>query len=141
MADHIMKDENLLACLTDIILANLGNENFGVNDLAQQAGMSHYVLSRKLHAVSGKTINQLIREVRLNKAHEILQNENITAAEVAYRTGFGSPTYFNTCFNEFFGYPPGKMKNNIARNKPSISPVKADPPKKTSKRKVITYAL
>jgi tetratricopeptide (TPR) repeat protein len=39
----------------------------------------------------------------------MLHNESYTAAEVAYKTGFGSPAYFNKCFHEYFGYPPGKV--------------------------------
>jgi TolB-like protein/AraC-like DNA-binding protein/Tfp pilus assembly protein PilF len=140
MTDHLIKDENLISSLTDIILANLGNENFGVNDLARQSGMSHFVLSRKLQTVTGKTINQFIREIRLKKALEILQNEDITAAEVAYKTGFGSPTYFNTCFNDFFGYPPGRVKKNIAGSKPVIQPVHIDPPeKRISLKRIYIY--
>lgn len=96
--------------LTEITLANLGDENFGVNDLAREAGMSLYHVSTKLKAITNKTISQFIRETRLLKALEMLQNEGVTVSEVAYKVGFGSPTYFNTCFHEFFGYPPGEVK-------------------------------
>jgi TolB-like protein len=52
----------------------------------------------------------MIREFRLKKAFEILQNNVATASEISFRVGFSSPSYFNTCFNEYFGYPPGKVK-------------------------------
>ena len=116
MNDDLNKDQKFVGMLTEIILANLDNENFGVNELARQAGMSHFVLSRKLYSAAGKTISQFIRETRLKKALELLQGGDITAAEVAYKTGFGSPTYFNTCFNEFFGYPPGAVKKGEVKS-------------------------
>jgi TolB-like protein len=47
---------------------------------------------------------------------EILQNEPWTAAEVAYKTGFGSPTYFNKCFHDYFGYAPGKVIKGESNN-------------------------
>ena len=72
--------------------------------------MSLKGLRRKLLSCSRKTVNQFIREVRLREAFEMLQNEEITASEVAYKVGFGSPAYFNTCFNKYFGYPPGQVK-------------------------------
>lgn len=97
--------------LTEIILDNLEKEDFGVNELADEAGMSSSALRRKLHTISEKSINQLIREVRLQKAMELLLQENFTASEVAYKVGFGSPTYFNKCFHDHFGYPPGEVKN------------------------------
>lgn len=110
MNKHPSNDELFISKLTEIILANLGNENFGVNELAREVGISHYVLGKRLKKIIGKTINQLIREIRLSEALEMLKNEELTASEVAYKTGFGSPTYFNSCFHEFFGYPPGTIK-------------------------------
>ena len=116
MNDHQDRDQKLINSLSGIIIANLENENFGVTDLARQSGMSHIVLSRKLYAAAGKTINQFIRETRLKKALELLQKGDLTAAEVAYKTGFGSPTYFNTSFNTFFGFPPGAIKKGEFKN-------------------------
>ena len=115
------KDRSLISRLSDIILQNLENENFGVNELVSRSGMTHYVLIHRLQSATGKTISQFIRETRLKKALELIQNEDLTAAEVAFKTGFGSATYFNTCFNEFYGYPPGAViKGEININ--NISP-------------------
>jgi AraC-like DNA-binding protein/tetratricopeptide (TPR) repeat protein len=111
MADPPTSNQNFLNRLTEIILANLENENFDVKVLASEFGLPYYSLSRKLHAVKKRTINQFIREVRLLKAREILQNEDLTVSEVAYRVGFSSPAYFNKCFHEYFGHPPGLAKN------------------------------
>jgi len=116
MAEFRSNDENFIRSLTDIILDNLANPDFGVRDLSEKSGISHYSLSRRLHAINRKTINQFIREVRLRKALEMLINEDITASEAAYRTGFGSPVYFNKCFHEFFGYPPGKVNKGAYEN-------------------------
>jgi tetratricopeptide (TPR) repeat protein/AraC-like DNA-binding protein len=116
MQEPLSPDQIFVSKLTDIIHTNLGNENFGVDELAHESGMSLYRLGRKLHSINKKTVNQFIREIRLQKALEILQNEPWTAAEVAYRTGFGSPAYFNKCFHEFFGYPPGKVIKREASN-------------------------
>jgi len=96
--------------LTEIIHANLGNENFGVKELARETGMSRFNLNRKLHSISRKTINQFIREVRLERAMELLRQEPFTASEVAFKVGFSSPAYFSSCFSEYFGYPPGEVK-------------------------------
>jgi TolB-like protein/AraC-like DNA-binding protein/Tfp pilus assembly protein PilF len=104
------KDQLFISKLTDIILANIGNENFGVKELIQESGMSRHLLIQRLHAINNKNINQFIREIRLQKALEMLKNGKVTASEVAYKVGFSSPAYFNTCFNEFFGFPPGHVK-------------------------------
>jgi TolB-like protein/AraC-like DNA-binding protein len=110
MEDHTSNDQIFLTRLTEIIHSNLANERFGVNELAGQAGMSHYQLSKKVHSVTGKTVIQYMRETRIKKALEMLKNNELTVAEVAYRNGFGSATYFTATFTEFYGYSPVKVK-------------------------------
>lgn len=110
MKDQIYLDHTFTRKLTNIILANLENESFGVKELAHETGMSRCNLNRKLQIISQKTINQYIREVRLQRAMEMLQQEWITAAEAGFKVGFSSPAYFSTCFSEYFGYPPGEIK-------------------------------
>ena len=84
--------------LTEIILANLENDKFGVSELAKELKISRSWLNRKVFFASGKTSQQFIHEFRLHKAIEILQNEDVTASEVAYRTGFSSPGLFQYMF-------------------------------------------
>jgi len=116
MADISGNDQIFLDKLKGIILANLGNENFGVDDLAKEAGITTHTLRNRLHDITNKNIAQFIRETRLLKSLEILKNERLTAAEVAYKTGFSSPTYFNTCFHEYFGYSPGEVKKGTIKS-------------------------
>jgi AraC-like DNA-binding protein/tetratricopeptide (TPR) repeat protein len=97
---------------TEIAEAHLSDPQFSVEVMAREMGMSYSSLRRRISSYTGKTANQLIREIRLNKAFEILKNESVTMSEVAYRTGFNSPNYFNTCFHEHFGYPPGEISKN-----------------------------
>ncbi len=139
MTDSLSKDETFIRRLTQIVLANLGNENFSVRELAQASGMSLYALSRRLHSVTGKPVNQFIREVRLHKALDMLQNEEYKASEVAYKTGFGSPAYFNKCFHEYFGFPPGKVKNGALTDHESGVPPQNDTDGKAGRGAVNTY--
>jgi AraC-like DNA-binding protein/TolB-like protein/Flp pilus assembly protein TadD len=110
MAEPSHTDQLFIRKLTDIILANLADENFGVNELAQKSGISLKSLRKRLTKITKKTVNQFIRDTRLLKAMEMLQNESYTVSEVAYRVGFASSIYFIKCFHEFFGFPPGKVK-------------------------------
>ncbi|MCJ7449371.1 MAG: helix-turn-helix domain-containing protein [Bacteroidales bacterium] len=116
MTEPLTNDQIFIRKLTDIILENLGNENFGEKELAHESGMSLYRINRKLHSINKKTSNQFIREVRLQKAFEMLQEGVCTASEVAYKVGFGSPTYFNKSFHEYYGYPPGKVMKGDKNN-------------------------
>jgi TolB-like protein/AraC-like DNA-binding protein/tetratricopeptide (TPR) repeat protein len=110
MAGYHINNQDLLDSLISLILANLGNENFGARELARAAGMSQRKLSSRIRAIKSMSVSGFIREVRLQKAFGMLHEADLTAAEVAYKVGFGSATYFNKCFHEFFGFPPGKIR-------------------------------
>ena len=110
MTENPTVDQIFILKLKDIILSNLENENFGVAELAHQSGLSRYSLNRRLLAITKKTCNQFIRETRLQKAMELLQNETYTVSEIAFMVGFGSPVYFNKCFHSRYGFSPGKIK-------------------------------
>ena len=103
-------DKEFIDYLTEIVITNLGNENFGVDELVQATGLGHAVVLHKLKSTLQKTISQFICEIRLQKAWEMLENETLTSAEVAYRVGFGSPAYFSSCFHDYFGHTPGEVR-------------------------------
>ena len=112
MREGTSMDELFLEKVHDAIENNLGNENFGVEELAREIGISRSHLHRKLILLKGKTASQIIKEFRLNRAMDMLQKNVATSSEISYRVGFSSPSYFNTCFRQYFGYPPGKVNNH-----------------------------
>jgi TolB-like protein/AraC-like DNA-binding protein len=103
-------NKTLLNKLTGIVLENLRDENFGVEQLAAAAGMSRATLHRKIKELKQGSVSRFIRHIRLEKAMEMLLREEGTVAEIAYRVGFGSPTYFIKCFHDHYGFSPGEVK-------------------------------
>ncbi len=99
--------------LTEITEANLANDQFGVSELAGEFGMSRSYVHRHLKAFTNQSISQFIRTVRLEKAMEMLRQNVASAAEVSYNVGFSSPAYFNHCFHEHYGFPPGEVKRRL----------------------------
>ena len=118
MADAQNSDQAFILALTEIVTRNLKNENFRIRNLAREAGMSSSTLNRRLNRVAGKSGNQFIREIRLRKAHEMLQEKSVNVSEVAFAAGFGSPAYFSACFHEYFGYPPSKVNKDTTFSLP-----------------------
>ncbi|MBN2665558.1 MAG: helix-turn-helix domain-containing protein [Bacteroidales bacterium] len=118
MTQPLSSDQAFIEKLTSIVTAQLANENFGVEDLAKMAGMSHATIHRKIKSIRNQNISQFIREIRLQKAMEMLQRGEGTIAEVAFRSGFGSPTYFIKCFHEQYGIPPGDFRKIRLKTSP-----------------------
>ncbi len=110
MNSELSMDQVFIEKLTNILEVNLDKEQFGVKEFAKEAGLSRAKLHRKLQSITGKSSSKFICEYRLKKAMEMLQNDVATVSEIAYRVGFSSPTYFNTCFHDHYGYTPGEVK-------------------------------
>ena len=116
MTPHQSGAEGFLNKARTVIVSNLENEQFGVSELARALGMSRSNLHRKIKSVSGKSVSRFIREVRLNRALELLKDQDLTVSEVAFRVGFGSAAYFTKCFHDYFGFPPGEAAIADAEN-------------------------
>lgn len=99
------KDEFLYKAI-QIIEQNIMNENFKIDDFALLMNVSKTVLHRKFRMLVDDTPNNFIRQVRLNKAAEMLVNTQHTVAEIAYLTGFNQSHYFIKCFRELFHDTP-----------------------------------
>lgn len=95
-----------------IILDNLANEKFGVSELAESTYMSRSNLLRKIKKQSGLSASQFIRNVRLEKSKEFLNNTELNVSEIAYEVGFANVSYYIKCYREHFGYPPGEERQN-----------------------------
>ncbi|OFY69000.1 MAG: hypothetical protein A2Y71_01160 [Bacteroidetes bacterium RBG_13_42_15] len=113
MTVYLPSEQQYIDKLIEIVEENFSNNNFGVAALAKRMGISHSGLHRKLKAISKQSISQFIRETRLKRARELLQLQAGTVADVAYRVGFGSTTYFSKCFHDYYGYPPGEVKKHL----------------------------
>lgn len=104
-----LKDQKLLDKSLQIVSDHVSDESFGIEELRQGLGLSRSQLHRRLQKITGVSASLFIRSVRLKKAFELLNEGNLSVSEVAYQTGFSSPSYFNKCFHEQYGFPPGDI--------------------------------
>ena len=99
-------DSKFLGKANKTIESNLSNSLFGVNEMAQELGMSRVHLHRKMKAIAGIGPNEFIRKIRLQKAAELLLKEDSTISEISEQTGFNSTTYFSSCFKAQYKLSP-----------------------------------
>ncbi len=103
--------EPLLQKVIQNINHHLSNDYYGVNILCKEIGVSERQLQRKLKVIINKSPNQLISSIRLNKAKELILSKKNTISEIAFQTGFSSPSYFSKCFKKAFEVSPSDLAN------------------------------
>lgn len=93
-----------------VVEANISNQNFNVNQLTHDLGMSRIQVYRKAKALLGYSINDYIKTVRLKKAKQLLLKPELSISDVAYEVGFASPAYFSTAFKAKFDVTPSEFR-------------------------------
>jgi YesN/AraC family two-component response regulator len=107
-------EDDFLVKLKVIIVENMAIHNFGVNELASAVGMSVSVLYRKLRALTGYTVNEFIKLVRINESATLLKSGQYQIAEVALLVGYDDAKYFSKEFKKVFGNTPSKyLKTSV----------------------------
>ena len=99
-------DERFLNHALKIMEEHLGDEQFSVERFAEEIGMSRKNLLRKIKALTDESVNEFIRNFRLNRAAQLLEAKAGTVSEIAYKVGFNNLSYFSKCFKELFGQLP-----------------------------------
>lgn len=89
MTELVSKDQLFLQKLSEIVETNLTREAFDVEEMAQVANMSRSAIHRRLRILGKLNASHFIREIRLQKARELLHNGFSTASEVSYRVCSG----------------------------------------------------
>lgn len=92
-----------------LIEQEMGNEDFGINDICFSMNMSRAQLYRKFSAITNNSIGRYLRSFRLHKAKELLEKQGKNVTEAAFETGFRNLSHFSTCFHEEFGFSPNKL--------------------------------
>ena len=110
-------DNDFLQRYTRFVEEHLSDEKIDIASLAGEFAMSQSTLYRKVKAVSGLSPNELIRNLRLGKAADLLLRSDLTISEISWQTGFGSPVYFRSCFKERYGVTPSDYRENKGRGR------------------------
>lgn len=108
------QNEKFMDHLQELIDKHLDNPDFSVDMLSRELGISRAQLFRKVKAMTGVTPVDLLRQIRLQKAKQMLRQTDLSVSEIAYSVGFTSSSYFAKCYKDFFGVAP---KDNRGQEK------------------------
>ncbi len=103
------QENEFLQRLIQIVEANLDNDAMDAEAFARAIFLSRSQLHRKISALTGLSLTEFVRNHRLDRAKEMLNERTGSISEVAWRTGFPNAKYFSTCFKERFGVAPSKF--------------------------------
>ncbi|GAA3568700.1 hybrid sensor histidine kinase/response regulator transcription factor [Snuella lapsa] len=104
------KDDLFMKRLIKELNKQLENPEFKLEDLPKVFNMSYSVIYRKFQEISGKTLIDLVKSLRLKRAAILISQNGYSISEVAYMVGYKDPKYFTKSFKEEFGIPPASFK-------------------------------
>jgi signal transduction histidine kinase/ligand-binding sensor domain-containing protein/CheY-like chemotaxis protein/AraC-like DNA-binding protein len=106
-------DKEFIGKVLHFIESNLSNPELNENDLARYVCLSKVQLYRKIKSITGMSVIEFITSIRLKTAAKLVLKKNMNFSEIAYETGFSSPSYFTRRFREYYGKTPSEYVNNL----------------------------
>lgn len=96
--------------LRELIMANISNPNFGVDDMSDALGMGRTAFYRKTKNVTGYTPNDILRTLRLHHAAQMLATTDKNISDVCHECGFNNPSYFTRAFRDQYDKTPKEYR-------------------------------
>ena len=101
-------DETFLNKAIEIVEKHMMNSEFSVELLVKEMSLSRSNLYLKIKELTGLSSSEFIRNIRLKRAVQLLENSDLSVKEIMYMTGFNTASYFSKCFKKQFGVIPSK---------------------------------
>jgi AraC-like DNA-binding protein len=105
-------DQEFLQKSIDYIIKNISDEKLNVEGLAEVLKINRSNVYRKIKALTGNSVVEFISNIRLKQAIKLMETNKFSLAEIAYQTGFSSPSYFTKMFKRKYGKTPSEFINS-----------------------------
>jgi ligand-binding sensor domain-containing protein/signal transduction histidine kinase/DNA-binding response OmpR family regulator len=109
-------DEQLLKKAFKVVEENISNEQFDIHFFCTELGVSRTMLFTKVKAWTNFTPNEFIHEIRMKRAAQLLEQDNMNISQISYKVGFNNPKYFSKCFQKKYGETPSQYSNRFSNN-------------------------
>ena len=116
-ADKHNTGDVFLAKLLDIMDRQLDNNTLTVDDLVEEMGMGRTVFFNKLKTMTGLSPVEFVREIRIKRAAQLLEESKYNITEVTYMVGMNDSRYFAKCFKNTYGVTPSEYKHACLKKK------------------------
>ncbi len=102
----LSKEDRLLISLREVLEKNYKKNDFNVDAFAETLKISRVQLHRKVKSLTNQSTSDFMRNYRLEKAKELINNKNLTISQISFEVGFSNPSYFTESFKKHFGTVP-----------------------------------
>lgn len=99
-------DDELMTRVMKSINAHINDNDFSIEILAQEVGISRAHLHRKIKDITGVATGKFIRNIRMQQAARLILEGKVNCSDVAYHVGFCDNAYFSTVFKQYYGVSP-----------------------------------
>ena len=110
-------DKELINTIVKYIKENIGNTTLSVENIAKEVGLSRSALFKKIKTLIGLAPIELIKNLRIQQAVELIEEGKQNLTQIAYITGFNDSHYFSKCFKQMYGMSPSEYKKAFLKNK------------------------
>ena len=116
-SDDQIPGDAFLAKLLDVMDKQLDNNTLTVDDLVEEMNMGRTVFFNKLKSMTGLSPVEFIREMRIKRAAQLLEERQYNITEVTYMVGMNDSRYFSKCFKNTYGMTPSEYRKAAMEKK------------------------
>ena len=109
-ADEPVPGDAFLAKLLDVMDKQMDNNTLTVDELVEEMNMGRTVFFNKLKNLTGLSPVEFIREMRIKRAAQLLEDRKYNITEVTYMVGMNDSRYFSKCFKNTYGVTPSEYR-------------------------------
>jgi len=102
------RDQSFLKQVIKVVEDKMADTDFNIDVVAESLAMSQKTFYRKFKSLTGLTPVEFVRDMRMQRAKQLLEGGGNNVSEVAYHVGFSNPKYFSTCFKEKYHISPSE---------------------------------
>jgi signal transduction histidine kinase/ligand-binding sensor domain-containing protein/AraC-like DNA-binding protein len=106
-------DEKILKQVITFIESHISDPELNVQNICQATGFTHSYLYRSIKRMTGSTLNELIKDIRIKRAAQLLKSRKLSIAEVLVEVGFSNHSYFSKCFKKVYRVSPGNYLDSL----------------------------
>ena len=108
-------DRKFMDKLIELMEKNMDNGDLVVDDLVREVAVSRSVIFKKLKTLTGLAPIEFIKEMRINRAAQLIETGEFNMTQISYMVGINDPRYFSKCFKSKIGMTPTEYKDSLSK--------------------------